>query len=35
LPVLACSCSQLFQIAFNGTSRTKEHLYGTGNSEMV
>ena len=27
LPVLACSCSQLFQIAFNGTSRTKEHVF--------
>jgi hypothetical protein len=36
LPVLASSCSQLFQIAFNGTLRAKEQVfYGTGNSEMV
>jgi CspA family cold shock protein len=27
LPVLARSCSQLFQIAFNGTSRTKEQVF--------
>jgi hypothetical protein len=36
LPVLACPCSQLLHIAFNGTSRKKEHVfYGTRNSEVV
>jgi hypothetical protein len=36
LPVLACPCSQLLQIAFNGTFCTKEHVfYGTRNSEVV